>query len=163
MLISLPDVERPSWSNHKATKMGVTVEKKASVQISARKSWLKIAKVFPARAGHHPEEDDLCKVEASFRVEWQITFGWEEATSGSLVFSETELKWAFGLKEGSHVGARHFLVTRYGAESAFQGHFIRTGPYLNIPGPGTGENSDPNVSIVLYDTIREAVQRLIDA
>lgn len=54
-----------------------------------------------------------------------------------------------------------FLLEKYGGDVACQFLFIRWQDYLNIPGPGTGHDGDPNISIKLTDEIKEAIRALL--
>lgn len=76
---------------------------------------------------------------------WVITHSLAEHSDGNIWMTIEQLDEAFG-------------------DSAFstaEGLFIRQGPYLNIPGPGTGKDGDPNISILVTKEIRRAVQRLL--
>ena len=73
---------------------------------------------------------------------------------------DEHLKMAFGLSEESGKYG-DWLIGRFGGESAEQGQFIRFENFLNIPCPGTGHDGDPNISIVLDDKIRDAVEHLL--
>jgi len=54
-----------------------------------------------------------------------------------------------------------YLLKHYGAGAAERGYYIRAGNYLNIPGPGTGSDGDPNISILLDDDIQELLRELL--
>lgn len=54
-----------------------------------------------------------------------------------------------------------FKESSAGDEAGWQGAYIRHGNCLNIPGPGTGNDGDPNVSIWVDKDIVEAVQTLL--
>lgn len=94
-----------------------------------------------------------------WRVKWTVGFG-HGFSSGDISVTGEELRAAFGLSEESGCFG-DWLIERYGADSAEQGKYIRWGCFLNIPCPGTGHDGDPNVSIELDDTIKEAVDLLM--
>lgn len=92
-----------------------------------------------------------------FRVEWNITWV-DGGVNGSVLMSGDELAAAFGFYN-THVDfcERRHLEETYGATVACAGKFIRTGDFLNIPGPGIGNNGDPNYSVWLTQPVKSAV------
>lgn len=101
-----------------------------------------------------------------WKVEWRIVFSVLSEVIGNVKMSPQNLKCAFGLSDEEdlsmyHEGYRTWLIDRFGGDCAVQGLFIRYDDYLNIPGPGTGLDGDPNVSIMLTDEIRNAVRQLL--
>ena len=95
-------------------------------------------------------------------VDWEVveSVAYDEKSSGRRHFSDIELRRAFGLVSISD-GFEGWLFNKYGAEYGEQGKYIRWRRYLNIPGPGTGHDGDPNVSIEIDETIREAVKKML--
>lgn len=95
-------------------------------------------------------------------ISWRISEGGTEFSSGARIFSGTELAAAFDLNDWTG-DYRSFLFDKHGAHAAMQGKFIRIGKYLNIPGPGTGHDGDPNISIFVSPAIQGAVRELLGA
>lgn len=83
----------------------------------------------------------------------------DEKFTGRIWFSDDELAVAFGLKQSTD--RKKWFGERFVASAAVQGKFIREGIFLNIPGPGTGNDGDPNISIHIDDEIIYAVADLL--
>lgn len=81
-------------------------------------------------------------------------------TNGFIHLSNNELKVAFDLPDAVGSPAYQEILDLYGGDAAVQGKFIRYKQHLNIPGPGTGMDGDPNVSI-LIDSSMQAYLRLL--
>ncbi|MFI5260518.1 MAG: hypothetical protein ACHQU0_01865 [Candidatus Paceibacteria bacterium] len=95
-----------------------------------------------------------------WKLDWDIFHVFPEKVRGYVIFTTEELQAAFGLSAFSGEDGDH-LISRYGAESAKVGKFIRWQEYLNIPCPGTGNNGDPNLSILITDEMKVTLQELI--
>lgn len=102
--------------------------------------------------------------EARWLMQWNIQHKGASKVSGQVIVSEPELLVAFGLISPEQVDLplHEGMMKQYGAEAAVQEAFIRQRNFLNIPGPGTGHDGDPNISIGLTDEIKEAVQNLVE-
>lgn len=137
----------PDWCHHHRSKMRLEATGRDSLIISGSAAEVKISRLPDVTYGE-------------WLVEWEIIQSPHEKTSGNLIFSADELRAAFGLTEQSGLHG-HWLIERYGGDSAAQGRYIRYKDYLNIPGPGTGHDGDPNVSIHLDGDIKEAILRLL--
>jgi len=136
----------PIWCHHHAPKM-----KLVAIGIHNDMLLIKegnIAEVLITRQG------------TGWLVTWKINHGGEDIISGKVHFSDDILERAFNLLDIVPNNALH-LIERFGGTTAATGKFIRWKDYLNIPGPGTGCNDDPNVSIKIDDEIRNAVKQLI--
>jgi hypothetical protein len=94
-----------------------------------------------------------------WEIDWEIKFEWPSFAKGQVNLGYYELRGAFGL-ENEVPGDSEWLVLRYGANSVIHGKYIRFERWLNIPGPGTGDDGDPNVSIEIDETILMAVNCL---
>lgn len=96
-------------------------------------------------------------------VNWKINHSLDTCVSGKTLFSSENLVRAFNLI--IFINPEHdsgeWLIKRYGGTEAKQGRFIRYRDHLNIPGPGTGSDGDPNISIKLNQKIKDAVGSLI--
>ena len=71
---------------------------------------------------------------------------------GKIEISKIDLKKAFGLSGECDVED----------EQQIPGKYIKHGSYLNIPGPGTGNDGDPNVSIYLDEALVSNVRAFLD-
>lgn len=95
--------------------------------------------------------------EDSYLVIYEINHGVGE-TKGSIRFNMAMLLDAFGMTE-------HFkntsILSDYGGDSAMQGAFIRWKDFLNIPGPGTAFDGDPNISLEINEDMRVAVRDML--
>jgi hypothetical protein len=100
-----------------------------------------------------------------WNVSWSILSGREESSGGNRLFSEEQMKCAFGLMNTFSYGQSNWqsnvMLNEFGGTVACPGRFIRWQNYLNIPEPGTGHDGTIAVSIYLDDTIREAVRKAI--
>ena len=103
------------------------------------------------------------KKEEQWFVEWKIIQARTEGLkiNGRMIFSTSQIMAAFGLVEYSDDLIDWWLINRYGGDCAVQRCFIRYEFYLNIPGPGTGADGDPNISILIDEDIQNAVQNLL--
>lgn len=89
----------------------------------------------------------------TWRVEWHIihSLGANE-DRGFRIFSNDTFGRAFGfgrLRSGGRED--HALLQRFGGTNGQTGKYIRCENYLNIPGPGTGHDGDPNISLTLHE------------
>lgn len=100
-------------------------------------------------------------VDEGWFVDWMIRYGQQDQMSGRIVLSTRDLLIAFDLEVPKEAESDSVLTRRFDAEVARQGRYIRTGPFLNIPGPGTGSDGDPNMSIYLEKSIRVAMDKLL--
>jgi hypothetical protein len=92
-------------------------------------------------------------------VHWTIDFSLIESVKGEIAMSDDTLASAFGLLEIKPEYS--WMTKRFMAESCKQGKFIRVENYVNIPGPGTGHDGDPNISIFLDQEMKDAVEKMI--
>lgn len=104
----------------------------------------------------------ITKVVEGYLVGWKIRHGGPEiGVLGKTWFSSDDLAMAFGLRNTIPKFGK-WLIERFGGTTASQGAFIRYKDWLNIPGPGTGHDYDPNVSIQLTQEIKQAVRTLLE-
>jgi hypothetical protein len=94
-------------------------------------------------------------------VNWKIFYSESEETEGKVNMSVEELMAAFCARDVIFSNSK-WLVDRYGATAACQGSFIRFGPYLNIPCPGTGCDGDPNISILIDCSIKKSIRDFVN-
>ncbi len=96
-----------------------------------------------------------------WQVEWTIVQSQIERIIGSVIMTYQTLAAAFGLGSSDN-DTGQWLLDRFGGDAAKQGQFIRWANYLNIPGPGTGHDGDPNISIEVSEKILKAVGELLE-
>jgi len=77
-----------------------------------------------------------------------------EFATTRVYFSAEEFRQAF-LTEDTRNEDEHLNAQRHDGDHGVQGTFIRSGFFLNIPGPGTGDDGDPNCSVYLSDETRK--------
>jgi hypothetical protein len=92
-------------------------------------------------------------------VTWYIKNSQTESVRGNMIFNTDFLEAAFGLRK--LLDPSPVWMEKYNADVGRQGRFIRKCYFLNIPGPGTGHDCDPNISIEVTEEIRNAVKLLI--
>lgn len=95
-----------------------------------------------------------------WKVSWKVRWSRDEEVNGQVFFSDACLRTAFGLSEENGVSGE-WLLKEYGGDVAAQGLFIRYQQFLNVPGPGTGHDGDPNVSLELTEQMKNAVVSLL--
>lgn len=94
-------------------------------------------------------------------VEWEIVQStlYNLGVKGRTKFTNEDLKAAFGLFDHDDVSS--WLIKQYRVQAANQGRFIRFEEFLNIPGPGTGHDGDPNISIFVDEEMQNAIRLLV--
>lgn len=135
-------VEAPFWWNKNGQKMKVAEEVPGSLYliIAGSKAQVLVSQESPL-----------------WYVVWDITHSLQEGVKGRVVLNTDELLMAFGLCRTGHK-----IALSLDWEAVVSTRFIRSGNYLNIPGPGTGHDGDPNVSIFLSEKIKDAVVNLVN-
>lgn len=95
-------------------------------------------------------------------LEWGICSAYSEV-KGKVYLDRHEFQAAFGLSDTLFDKQNHsdWWTVKYGADVGYQGKFIRLRDMLNIPGPGTGLDGDPNISIYVTAKIQDAVSSLL--
>lgn len=138
---------KPIWWHHHGSKIAVVSTDVNTVGLQGS-----AASLLLIQEGFHRH----------WLVKWRIQHYGE--LLGSAVFTDEELRRAFNLPVDHHPHFQIFPVMgeRYGADDGIPGKFIRWKEYLNIPGPGTGWDGDPNISIKLTPEITNAVQQVLD-
>ncbi|MFA5747554.1 MAG: hypothetical protein WC872_00405 [Candidatus Absconditabacterales bacterium] len=96
----------------------------------------------------------------TYFVKIEINFGMDDKTKTVISVLDHTLYSAFGFSDLSPEPAEE-LIKRYGCSAASVGQFVRYENYLNMPGPGTGNDCDTNISILIDDKMKEAVLKLI--
>ena len=104
----------------------------------------------------HNRQIQLWPIRQGFKLIWLIN----ETRSprhfrGEIVLDNDQLQLAFGLCRTVSNGYNGHW------DRKVQGLFIGRGPYLNFPGPGTGEDGDPNISVFVTEEIQDAVRKLV--
>lgn len=141
----------PEWCHLHATKMMVVDENQEGYDPNKLKIKGSAAEVSIA---------ELREVPGFWGVEWKVIHSQIEFAQGRIAMTKDDLEMAFGISDeiGKYGTA---ILERYGGTTASQGKYVRWRNFLNIPGPGTGHDGDPNVSIELDDQIKSAVRKLI--
>ena len=135
----------PSWRHHHATKMRLTA-------VGINNDFLLIQ--------GSAAEVRIARTALGWSVRWRIKQSKGEGVSGRVIFSKECLQRAFGLDDQPFQFGGS-IAKQFNATTGYQGAFIRQGIYLNIPGPGTGHDGDPNVSLDLDEKITAAVKGLL--
>ncbi len=143
----------PIWCHHHGSKMKVVEFNEKEHRLVIEGSAAKVI-IKPGSEVKEGGEDWV--------VEWEVVqhVAYDEAARGRRQFDSDELAAAFGLNDKSGFFGQ-WMIDQYGAHSAEQGKYIRWKHFLNIPCPGTGHDGDPNVSIHIDDTMRDAVRLLL--
>lgn len=141
--------DMPIWYHHHGSKMHIHEFNKDLhlLIISGSAASLKINRFV------NGEKD-------SWLVEWEVRQSPVEKVNGCVIFKSNELNAAFGLSEESGEYG-DWMIEKFGADSAEQKKYIRWRNFVNIPGPGTGNDGDPNISIDIDDDIRNHIRKLI--
>ena len=139
---------RPIWWVGQGTKMRIAKDESGKNGLVIRGSTAEV------RITKAPEE------QSGWFIEYRIDHGGNCQTNDRVRMSESELAAAFRLRD-DHEDNSFFLIERFGGTVAIQRIFIRYREFLNIPGPGTGRQGDPNVSIKLYPETIMAVHKFI--
>lgn len=144
------DDPRPYWWNPKTTKMllGIWTVGLVSLTTPRQRARLLVQKM--------PKNIYL--------VEWRLCHtinAREIEDNGRRYFTPEQLAAAFRLNNLTGDNGDH-LLQQYGGHSAEAGLYIRYDDYLNIPGPGTGQDGDPNLSILIRGTFRNSIEKLLE-
>jgi hypothetical protein len=97
---------------------------------------------------------------SGWRLDYAIYRNEEWFVKGRIELTTDELRSAFGIINVTDQKSE-WLLERYGGSSASVGKWIRWQYFLNLPGPGTGEDGDANVSVNAGVCVREAVNAFI--
>ncbi len=140
----------PEWFHHHGCKMVVDCFNKdqRSIFIKGSAASLEITKMV------NPNKN-------SWLVTWEVIQSTHTKVNGSTVFSGDELCAAFGLSDETEE-LSDWLIEKFGGESASQRRYIRWKNFLNIPCPGTGNDGDPNISILIDDEIKKSIKQLLE-
>ena len=149
----------PDWFHGHGFKMGIEffdplLVPHLIISASAAKVTIRPAtSVYPDYKGHP----------GNWFVDWEIVQcrPYEEGVRGRAILSAEDLSVAFSAhSSGPYANNQRNLAERFEADFMRQRAFIRRGRFLNIPGPGTGHDGDPNVSILLDEAMLIAVKQL---
>jgi len=138
----------PIWWHHHGIKVGMLQRKKREDPLEFTSGAASLKIVRDAGRG--------------YLATWRIIHGPSSSVTGSVFFSEKELKQAFGVTDDIVWQSEAGLIEQYGATTASAGVFIRFQKWLNIPCPGTGKDGDPNLSMKISEKIKKEVQRFMD-
>lgn len=133
----------PSWYHYngvKISQIGIN-----SANSPTRKVLILGSKTVGIKIHRDPQGGYLIKYEIHHPSDTPTTWG-------KISMSEIEIQKAFGLS-GKCNGED---------EQQIPGKYIKHGRYLNIPGPGTGKDGDPNISIYLDEALVSNVRAFLD-
>lgn len=139
----------PVWWHLHGMKMTVQHQEEKRLTLNSSAATLSITRVRQANR------------ERIWRVLWEIRQTLFEKINGVIYVNDNSLSQAFALVPGETPQESTWLISRFGGTCARQGIFIRFHQYLNIPGPGTGGDGDPNISIEISEEIKAAVASLL--
>lgn len=158
---------KPDWWNE---KVGLSFQKIATPTWSQSSN-----EVYPAsvlKLGEYPSTLSLHRrhgvyIGRDWTVLWEVHhtdhyYPGADHVQGLTHFNHQEYVAAFGLADTIPDEGGVRLVDRYHATSAALGKFIRQGDFLNIPGPGTGEDVDANLSIFLTPEIKAVAKAVLN-
>ena len=150
------DIGQPSWCHHHSMKMAFDsrASDSRSLVIKNNAAKLTVARIEPFR----PTSLE------NWRLSWEIfrCKPTEEVVRGSVLLSDQDLCVAFGLGRFQNYRSSNWLVRNYGAQAAEQGKFIRSEEWLNVPGPGTGHDGDPNISVEVSLEMKKEILNLFE-
>jgi hypothetical protein len=95
-------------------------------------------------------------------LEYRIRHSPESRTDGVVWMSTGDFETAFGLSSKCECLWGQVVIDSHGGEFAYQGRYIRSGQHLNIPGPGTAYDGDPNLSVLLSDDLKRYVRMFLE-
>ncbi|MEK9156454.1 MAG: hypothetical protein AAB360_04150 [Patescibacteria group bacterium] len=139
----------PDWWHRHGRKMRLKLAGRAEVKIAASVASLTITRQDAAR-------DD----QPRWGVVWEITHDYDRVR-GRVSMTDAELATAFGLVDSPVPPDSWWLTVVFDAGNMKVGKFIVHRDYLNISGPGTGQDGDPNISIRVDDDMRAAIIQII--
>ena len=159
LAISWPQIpwgDKPDWFQSHGGKMRIEVFdiKKKRLVLAGSAAWLSIYRL-------RRRDPD-----GRWLIRWGITHSPTNEVRGRLVMDDMLMIMAFNLRNCKVLfrpSLHHTLPQIQDADTAVASRFIRKGPFLNIPCPGTGYAGDPNVSVLIRDDMREAVRQLLAA
>jgi len=96
---------------------------------------------------------------ATWYLQWQLYHEWAQQVTGKVRLATGELCLAFALQELPL--EQDPLISRYRQWVCRPGCFFRLADFLNIPCRGTGQNGDPNMSLLLTPEIKTHLANLI--
>ena len=138
----------PVWCHHHCGKMHLENTTPSSLKIAGSAACLEIGSPESVRGERH------------WKILWEIRFGSNGRVNGQVIFPDKYLRAAFGLSDEVGFGGE-WMLSEYGADTAAQGWFIRYQNFLNIPGPGTGHDGNPNISIEITEEMKNAAAALL--
>lgn len=139
----------PDWWHSHGTKMDLNEQESTTDQIILNS---KVARLVIAKINN---PNDL-----PFNISWSIVRFRGEETNGNRKMDLDNFLAAFGFDNRTPHGSE-WLIQKYGGSCAEQGTFIRYDRFLNIPHPGTGNDGDPNISVLLNREIQQAIISLL--
>lgn len=137
----------PRWHHHHSSKL--LINKAKSVQGNSL--------ILESNAVRVTIQRDVQN--KGWQIDYEIKHPSNSWSTGRVCMMSEDLRTAFKLSDDCAAAWGQTILDEHGGSVAHQGKYIRFGRYLNIPGPGTGHDGDPNVSIYLDDEVIAAVGR----
>ncbi|MSR71167.1 MAG: hypothetical protein EXS50_00635 [Candidatus Taylorbacteria bacterium] len=141
----------PFWFNHHGTKVSYIGFNNANSP--KRIMLLESSTIKIQISSNHPK--------TGYILSYTITHSLDTSNTGKIWMSKEDLEAAFGINDKCEAFGGQWLADEYGADVAHQGKYIRYGIFLNIPGPGTGADGDPNVSIQVSANMIEMIKSIL--
>lgn len=151
--------ETPGWWNPRGHKMGIGT---SGTMLTGQKADLTLR---PKKGISLAVRINQVFSRDKYTLGWHVNHkgGFDPAyTAGGIELNSKEIRRMFCLAEGVEEKDQ-WMTKQYRGTAAVQGKFLRQDRYLNIPGPGTGQDGDANVSIFVSDEIMKAVRDLLAA
>ncbi len=148
----LPAIESigPVWHHDHGTKMGLLhVDSERGVVL----------------LGSSAASVQIFRMLKEVLIEWTVEYSPISWVRGRITMSLTQLATAFDIpcvESPLGLDCSQWILDLFGGDRAIQGCFIGYQEFLSIPGPGTGHDGDPNVSIMISPQIRDAVKQILD-
>ncbi|HEY0010946.1 MAG TPA: hypothetical protein VGB97_03495 [Candidatus Paceibacterota bacterium] len=140
-LIAALTTPPPWWNGHDLT--WTAIRRGTTLKLTAEGRVLEISAI--GRSG-------------SFRLCYTIEHGNGTTAHQISGLPAVRIEKMFALRRGSPSDWRIFPGIGIVADAGERGEFCRTKGYLNIPHPGIGHPGDPNLSLLITEDIRKAVE-----
>ncbi len=138
----------PDWHHPKSWKVQLEKADAAYIVITAPAARLTIVELIDAESIN------------KWIVRWEIFSKGEQSQRGEIVMNARQLCAAFALTE-KWEDSDQWWTGAYQEIASAEGMYFRYDRWLNIPGPGTGKDGDPNISICLDAEMKKAITYMI--
>ena len=141
----------PEWHNPRSREMRLEKADSSHVSISGPTSRLIIVELLDL-LGAEVTSKWIVRRELYSEEEW--------LTRDEITMDARQLCDAFGLNDKPEYEDQ-WGDTAYEHTAFEAGRYFRYDQYLNIPNPGTGEDGDPNISILITDDMKHAIAAMV--